>query len=153
MASDFGKPTVFGRSLRLADGDLAFEQGDLAIVRGRENFLQSIRVIVETPAGSDVFNVNYGFDLAGILQAATSVRHTKELIRLNIVKSVSQDSRVREIKEIVFSDEDRFADLVPGLADGARPSARMREWHAVVIVETISEGEVALRLEGTGLRR
>ncbi len=148
------KPSVFGRSLQLTDGDLLFDQGALVTVAGRDNFLQAMQVMIETPFATDLFNVNYGFDLLSILGSAQSVRLSKELIRLNIVKSVSQDNRVREIKEVVFDDDPRFFEILPDQnADEHRRTRKIeRRWQAIVVLETISEGEVALRLEGTGLR-
>jgi hypothetical protein len=154
MPTNLSKPTVFGRSLQLADGDLVFEEDDLATIAGRDNFLQSMQVMIETPFATDIFNVNYGFDLLSILGSAQSVRLSKELIRLNIVKSVSQDNRVREIKEVVFDDDPRFFEILPDQnADEHRRTRKSeRRWQAIVVLETISEGEVALRLEGKGLR-
>ncbi|HJZ79325.1 MAG TPA: hypothetical protein VKD91_03235, partial [Pyrinomonadaceae bacterium] len=99
MANNRNQPTSFGKSLLLTDGDLLFDQEDLVTVAGRDNFLQAMQVMIETPFATDIFNVNYGFDLLNILRAAQSVQLIKELIRLNIVKSVSQDDRVREVKE------------------------------------------------------
>jgi hypothetical protein len=146
------KPSVFGRSLQLRGGDLLFEQGDLVMTVGRENFLQSLQVMIETPFATDIFNVNYGFDLLSILRSPNSVRLTKEMIRLNIVKSVSQDNRVREIKEIVFDDEPRFFEIAPAESTGEsrRRHKTERRWQAIAVIETISEGEIALRLEGAG---
>ena len=154
MANNSNKPTVFGRSLKLENGDFAFEERDLALVAGRDNFLQAMQVMIETPFGTDVFNVNYGFDILGILSSAQSVRLTKELIRLNIVKSVSQDNRVQQIKEVVFDDEPRFFEILTDQNSADHELARRtkRSWEAVVVLQTISEGEVALRLEGTGLK-
>lgn len=148
------KPSVFGRSLQLTDGDLLFDQGALVTVAGRDNFLQAMQVMIETPFATDIFNVNYGFDLLSILGSAQSVRLSKELIRLNIVKSVSQDNRVREIMDVVFDDDPRFFEILPDQnADEHRRTRKIeRHWQAIVVLETISEGEVALRLEGTGLR-
>lgn len=162
---DNAKPSVFGRSLQLVNGDLNFANGDFATITGRDNFLQAMQVMIETPFGTDIFNVNYGFDLMNCLSQPESPRLIKELIRLNIVKSLSSDARVREIKEIVFNDEPRFFEVSTPSASGAHPlktdtqlladesrrkSKASRCWQAMVIVQTISEGEVALKLEGTG---
>lgn len=152
MPPDPNKPTSFGRSLRLAEGDLVFDQRDLEIIVGRDNFLQGMQVMIETPFATDVFNVNYGFDILGILGSAQSVPRIKDLIRLNIVKSVSEDNRVREIKEVVFDDEDRFFEI---FRDQNRDQHRRtrkaeRRWQAAVVLQTINEGEVVLSLEGTG---
>ena len=113
MPTNLNRPTVFGKSLQLTTGDLVLDQGDLEVISGRDNFLQAMQVMIETPFGSDIFNVNYGFDLLSILQSPQPVSQIKDLIRLNIIKSVSQDTRVREIKEVVFDDESRFFEILP----------------------------------------
>src|ERR1700732_4408391 len=104
---------VFGTSIALVDGDFVLARGDFAPVSGRNNFGQALRVIVETPFGSDPINVNYGLDIAAIFTVASSVRSIKDVIRLNLVKSLAADDRVREINEIVFDDEPDFAQLAP----------------------------------------
>jgi hypothetical protein len=159
MLADLQKPSSFGRSLLLADGDLVFDEGDsgfldLSTIVGRDNFLQAMQVMIETPFGSDIFNVNYGFDLLGILSAPQTVGFIKSLIRLNIVKSVSQDNRVREIKEVVFDDEPRFFELLPDQNAGEHRRTRKQErrWQALVVLQTIAEGEVVLQLDGTGVK-
>lgn len=147
------KPSVFGRSLQLVNGDLHFADGDFTTISGRDNFLQAMQVMMETPFGTDIFNVNYGFDLMNSISQPQSVRMIKELIRLNIVKSLSIDNRVREIKEVVFDDDPRFFELdhQSNPEESRRTRKAERRWQAMVILETISEGEVALKLEGIGL--
>lgn len=147
------KPSVFGRSLELFEGDLRFDEGDFKGVSGRDNFLQSLQVMIETPFATDIFNVTYGFDLLEILKSPHNVRLAKELIRLNIVKTVSRDDRVREIKEVVFDDESRFFEILPDQsADESRRKRKTeRRWEAVVVLQTIPEEEVAFKLEGAGL--
>ncbi len=171
------QPSSFGRSLQLEDGDLIFDAGDggrdLAIVAGRDNFLQAMQVMIETPFGVDLFNVNYGFDVLAIMSSAQTVPRIKDLIRLNIVKSTSQDNRVREVKEVAFDDEQRFFDLMapigpqrnvdiatlqggsalPGaLADTLQTQRKVqRRWEAVVVLQTINEGDVIISVSGSGV--
>lgn len=146
------KPSVFSRSLQLAGGDLRLVDGDFAMVSGRDNFLQALQVMIETPFGTDIFNINYGFDLLASIGQPQSVRLIKELIRLHVVKSLSQDDRVREIREVVFDDEPRFFEIDPQQDEEAsrRERKTARRWQALVLLETITEGEVAVRLEGAG---
>jgi hypothetical protein len=151
-------PSIFGRSLELVNGDINFVTKqvdgnfyeDLALVVGRDNFMQGIKVMIDTPLGTDIFNVNYGFDLMNILAQTNSIRVTKELIRLNIVKSLSQDDRVREIREIVFDDDPRFFELNPQENFERHRGSRkaQRRWQAMAVLSIISEGEVTLFLEG-----
>jgi len=148
------KPSVFGKSLQMFAGDLVLSAGDLPLVSGRDNLLQALQVMIETPFGADIFNVNYGFDALGALGQPQSVRMTRDLIRLQIVKSLDMDDRVHEIKEVVFDDDERFFEIDP-LA-GALEESRLehkssRRWRAMIVISTLSEGDVAVRLEGTGI--
>lgn len=152
--------TPLGTSLALFDGDFTLSAGDpdpvsgrqyfdLALVSGRKNFAQAIQVIIGTPFGSDQINVNYGLDVESIFVTANSVRAIKDVIRLNIVKSLAADDRVREIKEIVFDDEPGFAALAPEFA-GADPGTTARHqrlWHAVVSLAT-ADGQQAVVVSG-----
>jgi hypothetical protein len=136
-----GVPTsVFGTSIALADGDFMLIGGDLAPVSGVKNFGQALRVIVETPFGSDQININYGLDIAAIFTVANSVRSIKDVIRLNLVKSLSADNRVREISEILFDDEAGFAALAPEFAGGDRGATARhgRVWYAVIALTTVA---------------
>jgi hypothetical protein len=147
------QPSIFGRSLQLVNGDLHFVEDDLAIISDRNNFMQAIQVMIETPFGTDIFNVNYGFDLLNSISQPRTFRLIQELIRLNIVKGLSIDNRIREITEIVFDDDPRFFELNPqeDLAESRRIHKAERRWQAMVVIQTISAGEVAVRLEGVGL--
>jgi phage baseplate assembly protein W len=146
-------PSVFGRSLQLADGDLRLVKGDFAMVSGRDNFLQALQIMIETPFGTDIFNINYGFDLMASVGQPQRVRLIKELIRLHVVKSLSLDDRVREIREVVFDDEPRFFELDPQQNEEAvrRERKESRRWQALALLETITEGEAAVRLEVVGV--
>jgi hypothetical protein len=132
--------SVFGISIALVDGDFRLVNGDLALVSGRENFGQALQVIVETPFGSDQINVTYGLDVAAIFTVAASVSSIKDLIRLNLVKSLSADNRIREIDEVLFDDEAGFAGLAPEFAGGdpGVTARRGRVWHAVIALTTVA---------------
>jgi hypothetical protein len=131
---------VFGTSIALVDGDFTLVNGDLALVSGTANFGQALQVIVETPFGSDQINVTYGLDVAAIFTVAASVSSVKDVIRLNLVKSLAADNRIQTIDEILFDDEAGFAALAPEFA-GGDPSAtarRGRVWHAVLALTTVA---------------
>ena len=141
---------VFGTSIALVDGDFTLVNGDLALVSGRDNFGQALRVIVETPFGSDQINVNYGLDIAAIFTVANTVRSIKDVIRLNLAKSLAADDRVREISEIVFDDEPNFARLAPEFS-GGDPKARARHgraWHAVIALTTVTGDQQQIVVSG-----
>jgi hypothetical protein len=116
---------AFGHSLRLVDGDLAVEQGRLLEVDGIDNLVQALVLRILTPLGNDVFNTGYGFDARNVFTQPAGARMTRELIRLNLVRTLSPDPRLREVTAITFPDEpDGLA--APGGVDTAAAEARRR---------------------------
>jgi phage baseplate assembly protein W len=147
------RPSAFGKSLELRDGDVQFVEGDLSIVSGQDNLAQAMRVMIETPPGTDIFNVNYGFDFINAISQPLGGRVVKEYIRLNIIKSLSRDDRVREVRDVIFDDDPRFFEYAsPEDANEVRQRhSTTRRWQALVVLQTIAEREVIVNLEGTGL--
>lgn len=141
---------LFGTSLQLLDGDLVLSGSDLALVSGRDNFGQSLRVMIGTPFGTDPINVNYGLDVASIFTTAQTARSAKDIVRLNIVKSLATDDRVSQIGEVVFDDEPDFAVLAPTLAGGdpGATARRTRIWHAIVTFTAIDGSQQATLVSG-----
>jgi hypothetical protein len=137
--SDPTQTRALGTSLALANGDFVLQGNDLALVSGRDNFVQSLLVIIDTPFGSDPVNINYGFDVAAIFTVANTVRSIKDVIRLNLVKSLSSDDRVQTVGDVVFDDDPEFAQLAPELASSTSAVAarRGRAWHAVATFTTV----------------
>ena len=153
MAINQDTPSVFGRSLEVKDGDLKMENGDFKIIRERNNFLQALSIMIETPYGTDIFNVNYGFDIINCISQPQGIRIVKELLRLNIVKTLTYDNRVTQIKEIVFDDEPRFFKLNPQ-ADPEKcrqERKKSRRWKAIVLINTVTGKEETLSIEGVTL--
>jgi len=151
--ADLTTPTVFGRSLLLGDGDLVLDSGDFLPVTGRENLFQGIQAMIHTPFASDIFNATYGFDLLNCLAAPQAPAVVRELIKLNIVKSLTTDSRIHQIKEIVFDDEPRFYELNPGSDPEQNRNLRQssRRWQAIVVAQTAQEASVAIKIQGLRL--
>ena len=141
---------VFGASIALVDGDFTLENGDLKPVSGIANFGQALQVIVGTPFGSDQINVTYGLDVAAIFTVAANVSSIKDVIRLNLVKSLSADNRVREIDQILFDDEDGFAALTPEFAGGdpGTTARHARLWHAVIALTTVAGSRQQMVVSG-----
>ena len=141
--SDAVPTSLFGTSLQVVDGDLVLTAGDLALISGRDNFAQALGIMIGTPFGTDPVNVNYGLDVAAIFTLANSVRAIKDVIRLNIIKSLAGDDRVAQIGEVVFDDEPDFARLAPEpAADNPGALARRgRVWHAVVTFTAVDRSQ------------
>lgn len=127
----------FGRGLLLDDGDLVFDGRRLREVEGVANLVQALTVRVLTPFGSDRFNTGYGLDLAQVFAEPSGIRMVKELIKLNLVSTLSGDPRVREVRQVVFDDDpDRLA-AHPELAASAREAAHRRNWTVEVDLVTV----------------
>ena len=149
-------PDPYGRTLALDDGDLVLRDGDLAMVGGERELAQGLRSMIATPLGSDVFNVNYGFDVTGTFIEPQSRRLIQTLIRLSLVRSLALDDRVLEVREVVFDDDPRFYELVPGAGpEFARQIHRSsRRFRAAVLIATnvtattTANAELTLTLEG-----
>lgn len=143
-----------GTSLALIDGDLRITTGDLELVAGRGNLHQGLSNLISTPLGSDLFNVGYGFELSRVIELPRGLpgglRLTKELIRLNLVRTLSVDDRVAEVREVIFDDSPRFFELVPGgsLAQAREQHTQRRTWRAVVVLTLASGQEDTLTLAG-----
>jgi hypothetical protein len=134
----------FGYSLALEAGDIVFDaHGALKPVAGKRNLLQALTLRVETPFGSDRFNTSYGLDAQQVFTGAHSVRMIKDLIRMHLVRTLSTDPRVREVREILFSDDPALLARQPDRDPAqARDDRHRRFWEVVVTIETVT-GDVA----------
>lgn len=153
MSTEPRTPSTFGLSLRLRDGDLDIVGGDLVLIDDRANLAQGLQTMIETPVGSDLFDIRYGFDYASVFSQPNSARFAKALIQLNLVKTLSLDDRVREIREVVFDDDPRFAEVLGHVAPSP-PAPRTeprRHWRAAVVLVTVPLGEVAIQLQDVGI--
>lgn len=134
----------FGFGLEVEDGDLVLENGALAQVSGKPNLLQALTLRVLTPYGTDRFNTAYGLDISRIFSHAETVRVVKELIKLNLVRTLSTDPRVRDIREIRFPGDEADDDVVQA---EARAERRRRFWRVEVVIDTVDDQTVSLLAE------
>jgi hypothetical protein len=138
----------FGYSLALADGDLVFEAGGLGLVSGKHNLLQALELRVLTPFGSDMFNTSYGLDVERAFTEPGGVRMAKELIKLNLVRTLATDPRVRDIRQVLFEDDPEYIARHPDLTpDVLREHRRLRTWRVEVIIDTVNDDTETLALE------
>jgi len=92
----------FGTSLLVDDGDLVIQGGSLVEVHGLPNLIQGLTLRVFTPFGTDIFSPTYGFDLSAIFGGSMNTRARQDLISLNLVRTMTGDRRVREVRDIQF---------------------------------------------------
>jgi hypothetical protein len=131
---------LFGSSFRLENGDLVLVPGQATgepqLVSGLANLEQALTLRLLTPFGTDPVNAGYGLDARRAFTTGQTRRMVKELIRLEMVRTLASDPRVSEVAEVVFDDDPQF--LAQLQAAGARPSDhRSRLWQVLVTVETI----------------
>jgi hypothetical protein len=140
-----------GRSLLMEEGDIVFEdiagQSRLREVIGKPNLMQALELRVLTPLGCDRFNTLYGMDFAQIFGSADGLRMTRELIKLNLVRTLGTDRRISDVRDIVFQDDETYLAAHPDISREELRAARVgRRWEVEVVLETAAAGEVALRL-------
>jgi phage baseplate assembly protein W len=131
----------YGHSLALVNGDIVFQGGRIVEVSGQDNLLQALELRVLTPFGSDIFNTTYGLDVRQIFVEPNDVRMVQEIIKLNLVRTISLDPRVRDIRDISFIGDAAYLEQHPDLSEdaleGIRIERRRRSWRVEVVVETI----------------
>jgi len=135
---------ALGSSLALVDGDLVFasrtitDSGGqrtartLSEVSGAQNLIQALTLRVLTPLGGDQFNTTYGFDAAAVFGPATTVRTTRDLIQLNLVRTLGTDPRVQEIRDVTFL--------------AAPTGSGRRAWAVVVTIVTVDGDQQSIPL-------
>ncbi|MEU3750526.1 MULTISPECIES: hypothetical protein [Streptomyces] len=94
-----------GHSLLLDDGDLVVRGGGLAEVRGLANLVQALTLRLLTPYGSDRCDHRYGLSAGAAFTHPGGSRVLKDLLRLEIVRTLAADPRVREVAEVTFTED------------------------------------------------
>lgn len=158
MADASSPVNPLGRSLSLDDGDLAMDPSmpsRLAMVEGQRALDQALTLAVETQLGSDPLNVTFGFDQLVVGGNPYGVHTRKEYIKLQLVRAVAADRRVKDVREVYFQDDPRFFELHPGLSDDVRTSIvrsvrASRRYIAFVVIETIAGDRLTLHTGGPG---
>lgn len=107
---------VLGRTLQLDQvvqgfelgRDLVFTAGpngtDFGWVSGLDCLVQALRMALTTALGSDIFNVNFGFDGLNAIAEETDPILMRERIRISIVKVLQRDPRIRRIVDVKLID-------------------------------------------------
>jgi hypothetical protein len=136
-----------GHSLLLRDGDLVFDDHNLVEIEGRENLMQALVLRVLTPLGTDPFTTTYGLDVKSTFTQPVATHIVKELVKLNLVRTLSTDPRVSEIRDIVFPDDPEVIAANPALdAAAARLRRQARLWRVEVTITTVDDSSQTLDL-------
>ena len=109
---------VFGKGLMLEElapgSDIGFDLvmadsgngKDLVLQSGANNLGQDIHVALLTATGTDIFNVQFGFDGLKSLTENIEPYMVEEFIRLSVVKTLAYDTRIKEVTEVVLEPVD-----------------------------------------------
>ncbi len=150
MAGSTGVPSL-GLSLQLTAGDLVFDNArrDLDVVVEQAALAQALELAIETQIGTDRLNANFGFDRLSIGAYAYGIHTRKEYVKMQLVRCVTADRRVRDVREIFFEDDPRFFELrqvAPSAQDEIAANARAsREFTVYVIVDTIADDPLTVQ--------
>lgn len=150
----------YGRTLTLANGDFVVAPAldgapDLALIAGKDELAQGVQVLVGTNLGSDIFNTAFGFDLINTLALPRPTVQMRELVRLCVVKALSQEPRIRQIRAVAFADEPAYRTIHPEItADQQRALATSqraaRRWSLDVLFDTRLNEQVTAGIQGVG---
>ncbi|WP_141717315.1 hypothetical protein [Nocardia altamirensis] len=122
-------PSANAKGIRLEHGDLVLTKGELELVTGLPNLAQALQIRVLTPLGTDRYDTRYGFDYGAVFTAPVSAQEMRDLVRLNLVRTIGTDPRVQDIRDIEIVD--------------AGTDPRHRTWRVDVSITT-SDGTPAV---------
>jgi phage baseplate assembly protein W len=159
--SPFVPTDPYGRTLLLDGGDFLIAPGsdgvpDLAMIAGKVELAQGIQVLVGTALGSDIFNVAFGFDLINTLALPRPMAQMRELVRLCVVKALSQEPRIRQILAVAFVDETAYQTIHPEVTDEQRQALAQqqrlsRQWSLDVLFDTRLNDQIVAAIQSVGL--
>jgi len=138
---------AYGYSFLLRDGDLVIQNDELLTVAGRANLIQALTLRVLTPYGSDPFNTTYGLDVTQAFTQPNGVRMVRELIKLNLVRTLGMDPRVSDIREVLFDDDPAYLERHPDVDERMlRDQHHRRIWQVDVTIDPVQNQTTTLAL-------
>lgn len=159
-ASPLAPADPYGQTLTLAAGDFvlatdATGQADLAFIAGKAELAQGIQVLIGTNLGSDIFNTAFGFDLINTLAKPTAMPQMRQMVRLCVVKALSQEPRIRQITAIAFVDDPAYLTMHPEITAPqqkalAQQQRQSRRWSLDVQFDTRLNDQVIAGIQGVG---
>lgn len=91
------------RAPKIIDGDLVFENGDVVMVDGDEEIIQSVQTTFQTNKGEWFLNTDFGLDRSPLL----TKRFDEALAIDAIAEATAQEERIQRIENISFKREGR----------------------------------------------
>jgi phage baseplate assembly protein W len=150
----------YGRTLTLVSGDFVLAAGDggysdLEEITGKDELAQGVQVLIGTNLGTDIFNTAFGFDLINTLAAPQPISQVKQLVRLCVVKALSQEPRIRQITAIAFVDDPYYLTIHPEVTAAEQQALiqqqrASRRWSLDVQFDTRLNDQVIAGIQGVG---
>lgn len=150
----------YGRTLQLTGGDFVVAPGadgppDLTMIAGKDELAQGIQVLVGTNLGSDIFNLGFGFDLISTMAQPVPFAQMQNLIRLCVVKALSQEQQIRQILAVAFVDDPAYLTIHPEVTKEqqlakAQEQRQSREWSLDVLLDTRLNDQIMAGIQGVG---
>ena len=95
------------KDLKISNGDLVFEKGDLAIVECEEELRQTVYIGMQTNQGEWFLNPEVGIRHA----AFVGKKPNDEEMRAEIIRGVMQDERIQSVEDIRIERDTRSRGL------------------------------------------
>lgn len=87
------------KTLKLKNGDLCFENGELQMVDGDAELAQSVEMILKTSMGEFDLDEHVGLDRSNILRK----QFDQEEAQYDIINAISQEERIASVESVSFS--------------------------------------------------
>ncbi|PDO11568.1 MAG: hypothetical protein BLM47_00050 [Candidatus Reconcilbacillus cellulovorans] len=84
------------KDIKIVDGDIVFEKGDLAIVEGVDELRQTVYIGMQTNQGEWFLNPEIGIRHA----AFVGKKPNDEEMRAEIIRGAMQDERIQSVEDI-----------------------------------------------------
>lgn len=123
-----------GRDINLVEGPNGL---DFARVSGIDNLAQSLKIALTTCLGSDIFNIDFGFDGLNALAEESNAVLVRERVRVSIIQLLRKDPRVRSIVDVKLGNERLDASVT-----------RDRILDVRVVFEVVSGDQITVDLGG-----
>ena len=125
-----------GQDIRLAHSEHGL---DFDFVEGLENLAQVLRITLTTPLGSDIFNIQFGFDGLNALAEESDPILTRERVRVSIIRLLQREPRIRRIIDVQFDGEGE-TETIDSSAAG------LRHLNVYVTCEAVSGDETTTNI-------
>lgn len=119
---------VFGIDAQLYRGEFVFDDGDLSVVSGEQNFVQSIRNRLSTDQRDLMFHPDYG-NLTYLLVGKKNGPTNKQLAEFYVRSVLLEDSRVSQVNKVVV---DISGDVISIDAEVMAISGKQIQFNVVI---------------------